>query len=389
MQFLSHEGGGLEAPYDPTLGITGVFLRMLAADVLGDDTLLAVAEEPAAPAAKPGASKAAAKVLARIPAETVWDGWMEARGARCCAVGERLVVVSRKNLSVFEVSAKGLRSVAKVALPMAGFGLNCLQRVGDSQVFLADKEGHALVDVAAGKVLHAYSADWGRHSALLRGEHVLIDRYIRDDDGSKDKFAPVDDETKALVKLAGKMPATGLAVQPLRGGAAELRHVSKWGGGETWVDFGDCVVAGTSRGFLVHATSPDFSEVKELKQVRTPNAVRGAIRLGDLVLGWNPSGTANDVNLTVLDVKSRAKAKLAGGLWKKTLIADVQAAGDRVYAAGERDKKVLLLTARHEGGTLSEEGSVQVCEGDAHSLALVNGLAVVLTEDGGGVVVEA
>ncbi len=104
--------------------------------------------------------------------------------------------------------------------------------------------------------------------------------------------------------------------------------------------------------------------------------------------GWNPSGTANDVNLTVLDVKAGAKAKLAGGIWKKTNIRDVLVSGDRIYAAGERDTKALLLTARHEGGKLSEEGSVQVCEGKAQALALVKGLAVVLTEDGGGVVVE-
>lgn len=39
LQFISHEGGGLEAPYDTSLGITGVFLRLLASDVFGDRDL--------------------------------------------------------------------------------------------------------------------------------------------------------------------------------------------------------------------------------------------------------------------------------------------------------------------------------------------------------------
>ena len=39
LQYMSHEGGGLDAPYDTSLGITGVFLRLLASDVLGDRDL--------------------------------------------------------------------------------------------------------------------------------------------------------------------------------------------------------------------------------------------------------------------------------------------------------------------------------------------------------------
>ena len=44
LQFMSHEGGGLEPPYDLSLGITGVFLRLLAKDVLGDDSMLKTEE---------------------------------------------------------------------------------------------------------------------------------------------------------------------------------------------------------------------------------------------------------------------------------------------------------------------------------------------------------
>jgi predicted DNA-binding WGR domain protein len=40
LQYISHEGGGLDAPYDLSLGITGVFLRLMAADVLGDSKLI-------------------------------------------------------------------------------------------------------------------------------------------------------------------------------------------------------------------------------------------------------------------------------------------------------------------------------------------------------------
>lgn len=39
LQYISHEGGGLDAPYDQSLGVTGVFLRLLASDVLGTNLL--------------------------------------------------------------------------------------------------------------------------------------------------------------------------------------------------------------------------------------------------------------------------------------------------------------------------------------------------------------
>jgi hypothetical protein len=286
------------------------------------------------------------------------------------------------------VSPAGLKREREVKLPISGFRLSCLQPVGDDRVFVGDAEGHALVELSTGKVLSHSSSDWGRNSALLRGELVLIDRYLRDAAGVKNKFADADAETKAFKALLDSQPADGLAVLPLSGKAKQLRHVSTVAGIASWEDFGEIVVGCRAQGFEVLETSEDLSTITELKRVRTPGSLVRSARVGDLVLGWNGSMTSTDVNVQVLDVKKRSKPRLAEGLWKKTGIAAVQVVGDRLFAAATREKDMFLLTAAHHDGTLSEDQETRVGPGQALAVAVVGDLAVVLGEAGGGAVLR-
>jgi hypothetical protein len=274
------------------------------------------------------------------------------------------------------------------SLPISGFRLNALQPLADGRVFVGDAEGHALVELSTGKVLSHASSDWGRHSALLRGDLVLIDRYLRDASGAGDKFATADAETKAFAALLDNQPADGLAVLPLGGKAKQLRHVSRVAGIVSWADLGDLVVGCRAQGFEVLATSADFSTITEVKRVRTPGSLQGIARVGDLVLGWNPSMTANDINVLVLDVKQRSKPRLTGGLWKATTVAALQVVDQRLFAAATRDEKMYLLTAEHREGELSEGQKALVGPGTARAVAVVDDLAVVLGEEGGGAVLR-
>ena len=89
-----------------------------------------------------------------------------------------------------------------------------------------------------------------------------------------------------------------------------------------------------------------------------------------------------------MNARAGPAPKVVGGLWKKTNLRAAQVVGGRVHALGARDGEAWLLTASVTPGGVVESGQTKLGKHAPAALAVVNQLAVVVNEDGGGLVVQ-
>lgn len=373
LSLLSHEGGGLTA-YDRTLGLAGIFLRLVAAEVLG-------CPQPSARGTNSAGTgrilDGSAEVIAHIAPESLWE---DACPAKSISLGAWFVVVGFGRADVYSVSSAGCTLARRIDTGIRT--PNSLQDAGGDQLFIADREGYAVVDVQRGTMTAKYSSDWGRHSSLLRGKEILVDRYLRARSPEGLKSSPADAETK-LLQRAAESHSTGLILQPLGGSAVEANVLGKDLGARAWVDLGEGVLAATARGFAIAKTGADLAAVEEFRLVRC-DALTGARRSGELIVGWNSGCTRAADNLLVLADAGSDRPRLVQGLFPGTRVLDVVTRGDLLYVLAGLEGQSLLITAEQQGGGLAATRSSALEDFEGQSLALLGELLVVTGSDGGG-----